>query len=84
MGDCCTKAISFEATNRVDINFNTFYNLIMLNRIDIGNKKALGRTSKISRSQILPKAEAISLEYTRLSVSQDILFRYNFPMRNHG
>jgi hypothetical protein len=28
--------------------------------------------------------EATSLEYTRLSVSLNILFRYNLPMRNHG
>jgi hypothetical protein len=28
--------------------------------------------------------EATSLEYTRLSVSQDFLFRYNLSMRNRG
>jgi hypothetical protein len=28
--------------------------------------------------------EVTSLEYTRLGVSQDILFRYNYSMRNQG
>jgi hypothetical protein len=30
------------------------------------------------------RTEATSLEYTRLSVLQDILFRYNLSMRNRG
>jgi hypothetical protein len=33
---------------------------------------------------IIAYPEVTSLDYTRLSVSQDILFRYNLPMRNWG
>jgi hypothetical protein len=50
-------------------------------------KKKLSHLKKVSylsmeiRNQFLD-SEATSLEYTRLGVSQDILFRYNLPMRN--
>jgi hypothetical protein len=60
-------------------------NFHLLN-LDVRPMHKNGATSceKFGSSKQRGKTEATSLEHTRLSGLQDILFRYNYSMRNRG